>query len=162
MLPSADSLRASDASVVARFLEVRSLLHDRHLARLERLILDRYNVQPTRRLPSSLVALVRGGFVRPGEGELWPVVFMTTVDVSVALCINLTSARVADLGTAINGPQRIRHRGWEDWWGWEIPLSALSAGYFDLPAPAQEDALARWSADRLDWLAGNGLLQRKS
>jgi hypothetical protein len=162
MLPSADSLRASDAGVVARFLEVRSLLHDRHLARVERLIVDRYNVEPTRRIHSTLVALVRGGFVRPGEGELCPVVFMTTIDVSVALCITLSSERVAALGTTINGPQRIRHRGWEDWWGWERPLSGLAPAYFDLPAAAQEDVLTRWCAEQLEWLAGNGLLQRKS
>jgi hypothetical protein len=162
MLPSADSLRASDVGVVARFLEVRTLLHDRHLARIERLILDRCHVQPCRSIHSTLVALVRTGFLRPGEGELWPVVFMTTIDVSVALCINLTAERVAALGTAINGPQRIRHRGWEDWWGWERPLSALDAAFFTLPAADQESALTRWYADRLDWLAGNGLLLRKS
>jgi hypothetical protein len=162
MLPSADTLRASDAGVVARFLEMRSLLHDRHLARVERHILDHYRVQPTRRLHSTLVALVRSGFMRPGEGELWPVVFMTTIDVSVALLIDLTAERLAALGTTINGPQRIRHRGWEDWWGWERPLSALAPAFFDLPAAGQEDALARWCADRLDWLAANGLLTRKS
>jgi hypothetical protein len=156
-----DSLRVSDPSVVARFLQVRSLI-DLHLAKVERLIQERYHVQPTRRIHSTLISHVRGGFVRPGEGELWPVVFMTTIDISVALCIDLTSDRVAGLGTMINGPQRIRHRGWEDWWGWERPLAGLHPDFFDLSAELQEDAVAAWYSSGLEWLAGSGLLQRKS
>ena len=86
-MSSPDQLQPSDAAVVARYLQVRTLLHDRCLARVEALILERYDVQPTQRLPSTLTAQVRGGFVRPGEGEVWPVVFLTTVDVFVALCV---------------------------------------------------------------------------
>jgi hypothetical protein len=158
---SSDSLRASDPAVIARFLEVRSLLHDAHLPRVERLILDRYLVQPTRRIRSTLVSHVRNGFIRPGEGELWPVVFMTTLDISVALCVKLPDERVASLGTTINGPQRIRQRGWEDWWGWERPLAELHPSFFELSAAQQQDAVAAWFAAGLEWLAGAGLLRRK-
>src|SRR5258708_503474 len=110
-MQSSDALRVSDAAVVARYLQLRSLLHDRHLTLVERLILDRYLVHPTRRLPSTLVSNVRTGFIRPGEGELWPVVFLTTVDISVGLCVELPAERVAGLGTTLNGPRRIRQRG---------------------------------------------------
>jgi hypothetical protein len=161
MLPS-DSLRVSDAAVVARFLEVRALMHDVHLARVERLILERYIVQPTRRIHSTLISHVRYGFIRPGEGDLWPVVFMTTVDISVALCLELNSERVANLGTTINGPRHIRHRGWEDWWGWERHLADLHPGFFDLSSSLQEDTIANWYTAGLEWLAGAGLLRKKS
>src|SRR4051794_22713346 len=117
-----DTFRLSDAAVVARFLQLRSLFHDRHLARVEQLILTRYLVQPTRRLLPTLVADIRTGFVRPGEGELWPVVFMTPVDISLGLCVDLSPDRVSSLGTMVKGPQRIRQRGWEGWWGWETTL----------------------------------------
>jgi hypothetical protein len=161
MLP-ADSLRVSDPVVVARYLQVRSLMHDYHLARVERLILERYAVQSSRRIHSTLMSHVRAGFLRPGEGELWPVVFMTAVDIVLALCIDLSSERVAGLGTMINGPRRIRQRGWEDWWGWERPASALHPAFFDLSAAQQEDAVAAWYSEGLEWLAGSGLLLRKS
>src|SRR5690349_6577287 len=118
-MQTSEALRASDAAVVARYLQLRTVLHDRHLARVERLVQERYLVQPSRHIHPTLVAHVRSGFARPGEGELWPVVFLTTVDVSIALCVDLTAERVASLGTMINGPQRLRHRGWENWWGWE-------------------------------------------
>src|SRR5438105_520523 len=121
-MQTSEALRESDAAVVARYLQVRSVLNDRHLARVDRLIQERYLVQPSRRIPATLVAHVRGGFLRPGEGELWPVVFLTAVDVSVALCVQLSAERVAGLGTSLNGPQRLRHLHWEDWWGWEKPL----------------------------------------
>src|SRR5947199_5947462 len=131
-MASPDTLRAADAAAVARYLQVRGLLHDRHLARVERLVLERYHVQPTRRLHSSFAAHVRGGFVRPGEGELWPVAFTTTVEISVALCVELSAERVADLGTTLNGPHHVRHRHWEGWWGWEKPLAQLAPDFFDL------------------------------
>jgi hypothetical protein len=159
---NADSVRASDAAVVARYLQLRTLLHDRHLARVDRLILDRYVVQATKRIHPTLPFHVRTGFVRPGEGELWPVVFMTTVDITLALCVELSGDRVAGLGTMINGPQRIRHRGWEDWWGWERPLGQLRPGFFDLDGQQQEDLFVAWYAEGLDWLAGSGLLRRKA
>src|SRR5258707_729969 len=143
-MPPPNALRASDAAAVARYLQVRGLLHDRHLARVERLIVERYQVAPTRRLHSSFAAHVRSGFVRPNEGELWPVAFTTTVEISVALCVELSPQRVADLGTSIDGPRRIRHRSWEDWWGWERPLGQLVAGFFDLDGDAQEEAIAGW------------------
>ena len=161
-MPPSDSLRISDAAVVARYLQVRSLMHDHHLARVERLILEHYLVQPSRRIHSTLISHVRTGFHRPGEGELWPVVFLTTVDISVGLCVDLTGERVAGLGTMINGPRRIRQRGWEDWWGWERPASALHADFFALTAAQQEDAVVAWYSEGLEWLAGSGLLRRKS
>src|SRR5262245_12653524 len=154
-------LRSADAAAVARYLQVRGLLHDRHLARVERLILERYHVQPTRRLHSSFAAHVRSGFVRPGEGELWPVAFTTTVELSVALCVELSAERVAELGTTLNGPRRIRHRSWEDWWGWEKPLAQLCADFFSLNADDQEDAVAAWFGERLEWLAAGGLIRRR-
>jgi hypothetical protein len=160
-MASPDSLRAADAAAVARYLQVRGVLHDRHLARVERLILERYHVQATRRLHSSFAAHVRTGFVRPGEGELWPVAFTTTVDLSVALCVELSAERVADLGTTLDGPRRIRHRSWEDWWGWEKPLAQLGAGFFDLDANEQEEAVAAWYGERLEWLATGGLIRRR-
>jgi hypothetical protein len=157
----ADSIRASDAAVVDRYLHLRSLLHDRLLSRVERHILARYVVQPSRRIHSTLLVAVRAGFFRQGEGDLWPVVFLTTVDISVGLCVELSPDRVASLGTMVNGPQRIRQRGWEDWWGWERPLSQLQAGFFDLPSAQQEEAVCAWYVEGLEWLAGSGLLRRK-
>ena len=161
-MQTSEAFRVSDPAVVARYLQLRSTLHDRHLARVERLIEERYQVRPAPRGHASLVALARAGFVRPGEGELWPVVFLTAVDISVALCVELAPERVANLGTVVNGPQRLRHRGWEDWWGWEQPLGALHPQFFDLTALSQEEALVGWYAEGLEWLAGNGLLRRKA
>jgi hypothetical protein len=161
-MPNSDALRASDTAAVARYLHVRGLLHDRHLARVERLILERYRVTPTRHLHSSYAAHVRTGFVRPGEGELWPVAFTTTVEISVALCVELSAERVAELGTTLNGPRRIRHRSWEDWWGWEKPLGQVCEGFFELEAGEQEEAIARWYGERLEWLANGGLLMRRT
>lgn len=158
----ADSLRPSDIAVVARYLHLRAFLNDRFLARVERLILDRYAVRPTRRVHSTLVALVRTGFVRPDEGELWPVIYMTTVDITAALCVELSAERVAALGTTVNGPTRIRHRGWEDWWGWEKPLSQLQPGFCDLPTDKQEETFSTWFAEGLEWLASSALLKRKA
>ena len=161
-MPLPECLRVSDAAVVARFLQIRTLIHDHPLARVERHIIDRYAVEPTRRITPTLVGHVRAGFVRPGEGELWPVVFMTTVDISLGLCVERSAERVADLGTTINGPQRIRHRGWDTWWGWERPLGQVQAGFFDLDAASQEDAIVGWFGEGLEWLAGAGLMRRKA
>jgi hypothetical protein len=158
---NAEAVRASDPAVVARYLQLRSLVHDRHLAPVERLIHERYLVQPTHRLPPTLVAHVHLGFLRPGEGELWPVVFMNTVDVTLGLCVELSPDRVADLGTTLNGPRRIRQRHWEGWWGWECPLGQLRDNFFELPAAAQEEAVTAWYAEHLEWLAHNGLLRRR-
>jgi hypothetical protein len=161
-MQTSECLQVSDPSVVGRYLQLRSILHDRHLARVERLIPERYDVQTTRRIHPTLVADVRTGFVRPGEGEMWPVVFLTAVDVTVALAVQLDDDRVADLGTGLRGPQPIRHRGWESWWGWESPLAALHPQFFDLPAAEQEDAVAAWFSSGLEWLAHNALLHRKT
>ena len=161
-MPQPESLRASDVAVVARFLQIRTLIHDHPLARVERHIVQSFAVETTRRLSPTLVSHVRTGFVRPGEGELWPVVFMTTVDISLALCVELPPERVADLGTTINGPQRIRHRSWDTWWGWERPLGQIQPDFFDLDPPAQEDAIVGWFGEGLEWLAGAGLLLRKA
>ena len=112
---------------VARYLQVRSQFHDRLLPRVESHIEARYRVQPIRRITATLVALVHGGFMRPVEGELWPVVFLTPVDISLALCVQIAPERLTGLGTVLNGPQRIRHRHWEDWWGWEISAAGVGA-----------------------------------
>jgi hypothetical protein len=161
-MPQPECLRVSDAAVVARFLQIRALIHDHPLERIERHVAQRYAVEPTRRIAPTLVSHVRAGFVRPGEGELWPVAFMTAVDISLALCVELSAERVAGLGTMLNGPQRIRHRGWETWWGWERPLGQVRAGFFDLDAASQEDAIVAWFGEGLEWLAGAGLLRRKA
>jgi hypothetical protein len=161
-MESAECIRLSDPSVVARYLQLRSVLHDRHLVRVERLFPQRYEVQPARRMPATLQADVRGGFVSPGVGELWPVVFLTAVDVSVALCVQIQEDVMTQLGTTLNGPQRIRHRGWEEWWGWESPLAGLHARFFELLPLEQEDTIAAWFAAHLEWLAHAGLLRRKA
>jgi hypothetical protein len=161
-MESAECLRVSDPAVVARYLLVRSVLHDRHLARVERLILERYDVAPTRRIHPTLVSDVRSGFVRPGEGEMWPVVLLTAVDVTVALYVEISPERVAGLGTMLNGPQRVRHRGWEDdWWGWESPLTGLHPQFFERTAAEQEEAVVTWFTTGLEWLVGSGLLRRR-
>jgi hypothetical protein len=158
---TSEALRESDPAVVARYLLLRTVIHDRLLARVERHVLERYEVQPSRRLPPTLLADLRGGFVRPGEGELWPVVFLTPVDVTVALCVAISAERIASLGTVLRGPQRLRQRGWEDWWGWESPLADLHPRFFELSPLEQEDAVAAWFATGLEWLVGNGLMRRK-
>jgi hypothetical protein len=160
-MPSPDQLLPSDAAVVARYLQLRALLQDRHLAGVERLMLQRYEVQPTRPQHATLTVLFRGGFVRPAEGEIWPVVFLTPIDVYLSLCFEISAERVAGLGTQLNGPQRIRHRHWEDWWGWEQPLAALHPRLFELDPGQQEEVVAAWYARGLEWLAHGGLLRRK-
>lgn len=155
-----EALRVSDAAVVARYLQVRSVLNDHILARVERLVTERYRVQPTRRIHTTLVCQVRTGFVRPGQGELWPVAFLTAVDISLALCVQISPERLAALGTMLNGPQRLRHRSWEDWWGWEKSLGEFHPQFFDLSAAQQEDAAVAWYTDGLEWLVGSGLLHR--
>jgi hypothetical protein len=161
-MQTSEALQLSDPAVVGRYLQIRSVLHDRHLARVEQLIRERYEVQTTRRIHSTLVADVRTGFVRPGEGELWPVVFLTAVDIFAALCVQIDDERVAALGTRLNGPQPIRHRSWEDWWGWQTPLSGLHPYFFEVPVNEQEDAFAAWFSVGLEWLAHTGLLLRKA
>jgi hypothetical protein len=154
-------MRRSDPAVVARYLQLRSILHDRHLARVECLVAERYGVQSARRILPTLQADFRGGFLMPGVGELWPVVFLTAVDVTVALCVQLGDEVMTQLGTTLNGPQRIRHRGWDDWWGWEVPLAGLHPRFFDLLPLEQEDAIAAWFSANLEWLVHAGLLPRK-
>src|SRR5262249_39965735 len=53
-MESAECIRLSDPAVVARYLQLRSVLHDRHLARVDRLFPERYEVQPARRMPATL------------------------------------------------------------------------------------------------------------
>jgi hypothetical protein len=161
IMAMSEALRPGDDAVVARYLQLRTAIHDRHLARVERVVLERYLVQPTKRIHPTLVAHVRTGFLRPGEGELWPVFFLTPVDISVGLCVELSPERVAELGTTLNGPQRLRRRNWQDWWGWERPIAALHPQFFELPAAQQEDVVAGWFDEALGWLAANGLLRRK-
>jgi hypothetical protein len=154
-------LRASDPAVAARYLQLRSLFHNRLLARVEQLVAERYQVQATTRVHPTLVALVRSGFVRPGEGELWPIVFLTAVDVSLVLAVQLSAERVGGLGTSLKGPTRLRHRHWEDWWGWETPLADARPDLYQLTAAEQEEALLAWYAEGLEWLANNGLMRRR-
>jgi hypothetical protein len=160
-MESAESIRASDPAVVARYLQLRSVLHERHLARVERLIAERYDVQPTRRFHSTLLSDVRAGFLQADAGELWPVLFLSAVDVTVALCVQIAEEVMARMGTTLKGPKRIRHRGWENWWGWESPLSGLHPEFFDLPPLEQEDAITAWYSANLEWLCHAGLLRRK-
>jgi hypothetical protein len=156
-----DGFRVSDAAVVARYLQLRGGLIDRLLARVEQLVPERYDVRPTRRVHSTLVAQVRGGFERDGGGEVWPVVFLGAVDITPALCVQITPEQMAGLGTRLNGPARLRHRHWDDWWGWEKPLSSAHPPFFDLPGAEQEEALVAWYVEGLEWLANSGLLRRK-
>jgi hypothetical protein len=155
-------LRLSDVGVVARYLQVRSLFHDLHLARLEKLVPERYDVQLTRRIAPTLVAQVRAGFSRTGEGEIWPVVFLTAVDISVALCVQIPPERLANLGTLLNGPQRIRHRQWEDWFGWEKALGEVHPRFFEQNVNEQHETLTNWFLEGLEWLAHAGLLRRST
>jgi hypothetical protein len=156
-----EALRSSDAAVVARYLQVRSFVNDRLLAHVEKVLQEKYQVVPTRRLVSTLTAHVHGGFVRPDGGEVWPVVFLTAVDVSVALCVQLSPEWLASLGTTLNGPQRMRHRLWEEWWGWEKGLGAVHPHFFDLPAGGQEEAVVAFYCEGLEWLVHNRLVSRK-
>ncbi len=156
-----EAFRVSDAAVVARYLQIRSLVNDKLLAHVEKGIQDRYRVAPARRLASTLTAHVRSGFVRADGGEVWPVVFLTAVDISAALCAQLSPEWLASLGTTLNGPQRLRHRLWEDWWGWEKGLAALHPRFFDLAADQQQDVVLAFYREGFEWLVQNGLLTRK-
>jgi hypothetical protein len=153
-------LRPSDAGVVARYLQLRSLFHDLHLARLEKLVPERYEVQLSRRIAPTLVAQVRTGFTSPGEGEIWPVVFLTAVDISVALCVQITPERLANMGTLLNGPQRLRHRHWEDWFGWEKSLGEVHPLFFEQNPTEQAETLTNWFLEGLEWLTHAKLLRR--
>lgn len=155
-----DGMRVSDPTVVARYLQIRTLFHDQLLSRVERLVNERYSLVSTRRILSTLTALVRSGWARSDGEEIWPVVFLTSVDVTVALCVQISAENLANLGTLLNGPQRIRHRLWEDWWGWEKGLQGLHPGFYDLTWAEQEEAIVSWYQDGFEWLARGGLIQR--
>jgi hypothetical protein len=156
-----EAMLASDLAVAARYLQLRTIVHDRHLGRIERLVLERYDVQPLRSRHSSFVCSLKTGFLRPSEGEMWPVVLMTMVEISAALFFEVDAERMAAMGTMLRGPHRVRHRGWEDCWGWESPLADLHPHFFDLTAPDQEEAIAGWYTGNFEWLANAGLLRRK-
>jgi hypothetical protein len=160
-MDSPDSLRLSDAAVIARALQVRSLFYDRLLARLEQIVPQHYSVQLTTRIHATLPALVRTGFVRPVEGELWPVVFLTPVNITLVLAVQITKERVAGLGTLLKGPQRLKHRQWENWWGWETNLPSVHPQFFELTATEQDDAMLAWYREGLEWLANSGLMRRR-
>jgi hypothetical protein len=159
---SSDELRITDAAVVARYLQLRSHFHDHLLARVEEKLCTSYDVQPTRRLPATLNALVRNGYYRPGEGEIWPVVFLTVVDITLALCIQLSGERLMQLGTVVNGPRPLRHRHWEDWWGWETTLAGIHPRIFSVSPAEQEGLVLGWYSNHMEWLVRNGLMGRKS
>jgi hypothetical protein len=154
-------LQQSDCGVVARYLQVRTQLHDGPLTEVATLIESQYQVRPTRRIPATLIALVRGGFTRPGEGELWPVIFLGNVDITLALAAQISSERLSCLGTVIDGPHRIKHRHWEDWWGWEVSFGELPGPFYELSTADQQATMVTWFSNKLEWLARNGLLRRK-
>lgn len=156
-----EELQITDAAVVARYLQLRGHFHDHLLARVEEQMTAKYEVQPTRRIPATLTALVRNGHYRPGEGEIWPIVFLTPVDITLALCIQLSGERLAALGTVVNGPRPFRHRHWEEWWGWETTLAAIHPRIFSVGPPEQDGLILGWYAGNLEWLARNGLMGRK-
>jgi hypothetical protein len=157
-----DALRESDPAVVARYLQLRGHFLDRILTRVESHIPDRYRVQPTQRLHASVSCLMRNGFLRPGEGELWPVVFLSAVDITLALCVQIAPERLAAMGTMLRGPSRLRHRHWEDWFGWETTLGGTHPQFFKLGTADQDNAMLAWYAGNLEWLANGGLLARRS
>jgi hypothetical protein len=157
-----EPLHAADVTVVSRYLHLRAIFHDHVLAPLEKLALERYQVQLTRRILPTLVAQVRNGLVRLDGEEIWPVIFLTPADITLSLCVQITSERLAHMGTLLNGPHRMRHRHWEDWWGWETPLAEIHPRFFTLPAGQQQEALLAWYVDGLEWLANSGLLLRKA
>jgi hypothetical protein len=155
-----EQLRLTDAAVVARYLQLRGYFQDGLLAQVEERLRTCYSVQPTRRLPTTLAALVRNGFHRPEEGEIWPVVFLTPVNITLALCIQLSVARLAALGTVVNGPRPIRHHHWEDWWGWEASPAEIHPRLFHLMGSEQEELILAWYDKHMEWLARNGLMSR--
>jgi hypothetical protein len=156
-----EAFRLSDPAVVGRYLQLRSRLYDRVLARVEVLIAGLYDVEPSRRITPTLTAMTRTGFIRPAEGELWPVVFLTAVDITLALAVQFTPERLASLGTVLKGPHRLRQRHWEDWWGWETSLADAHPQFFEMRADAQEETLVDWYRRWLEWLEHNGLLRGK-
>jgi hypothetical protein len=159
-MSTAEALHPSDAAVVSRFFQVRGIFHDGVLARLEKLVPQRYQVQTTHRLASTFSAQVRVGFVRPGADEIWPVIFMTAIDISVALAVQITSEQLASMGTLLNGPQRLRHRHWDDWLGWEKYLHEIAPRFFEQTAEQQQGLLTAWCLEGFEWLAKSGLLHR--
>lgn len=156
-----EDLRITDAAVVARYLQLRGHFHDRLLALVEENLCHDYDVQPTRRIPATLNALVRNGYYRPGEGEIWPVVFLTAVDITLALCIQLSGERLAELGTVVNGPRPMRHRHWEDWWGWQTTPAGIHPRIFNVYPSEQEDLILGWYRTHMEWLVRNGLMARQ-
>jgi hypothetical protein len=158
---ASDGLREIDDSVVTRYLQIRSFFHERVLGRIGERILEQFAVTPTRRIGATVVALLRNGFVRLDEGELWPVVFLTPVHIAPALCVQISGERLAELGTMLNGPQRIRERHWEDWVGWETPLASLAPTFHNLSHEEQEATILGWYQNHLDWLVNADLLQRR-
>lgn len=159
---SGDQLHDTDPAVVARYFRLRNYFHDHLLAQVERQLTTRYEVQPTRRLPATLTTLVRNGGYRPGEGEIWPVVFLGFTGITLALFIELSNERLAALGTVMNGPRPMRHhRHWEEMWGWESSLVGVHPQLFALPPEAQEVTMLGWYTMGFEWLARNGLMKRK-
>lgn len=158
---STEALRARDDAVVGRYLQLRSLFHDGLLAELEQLVPERYQVALSRRIGSTLLAQLRAGFVRAGDSEIWPVVFLTPGEIRLALCVQITSEELRGLGTVLNGPYRMRQRHWEEWWGWDKAL-AEDPQFFDLTGEEQQEALVRWYLDGFEWLVKNGLLGRNA
>src|SRR5262249_34341623 len=88
-MDSHEAFHVSDPAVVARYLQLRSLRPDRRLARVDLLVQDRSDVLVSNRLHATLVALLRNGYARSKEGEVWPVVFLTPIDVTLALCVQI-------------------------------------------------------------------------
>ena len=159
--PQPDQFHVSDPAVVSRYLKLRSHINDHILAKIEQVGLERFHLAPSRRLASTLTAHVRGGFLRVDGGEIWPIVFLSAVDISAALCTQLKPDWLAGLGTTLNGPQRLKHRLWEDWWGWEKGLSSINPRFYESTPAEQEETLVNYYRDGLEWLAQHGLVTRK-
>jgi hypothetical protein len=157
----AEPLYESDPAAVARYLQLRSYFHDHLLTNVDRQLRESYELQPTRRIPATMTTLVLSGYIRPGEGEIWPVVFLGAVDITLALFIQLAGERLAGLGTVVNGPRPVRHRHWEELWGWETSLSGVHPQLFGMSPTVQESTLLGWYLTRLEWLVRNGLMRRK-
>lgn len=157
-----EQLYESDPAAVARYLHLRSYFHDRLLMEVDKQMRTQYELQPTRRVPATMTTLVINGYFRPGEGEIWPLVLLGVVDITLGLFIQMGSDRLASLGTVVNGPRPVKHRHWEEMWGWETSLGSVHPQLYRLAPADQEAALLSWYRIGLEWLARNGLMKRKT
>jgi hypothetical protein len=90
------------------------------------------------------------------------VVFLTPVDISLALAVQISPERVAGMGTMLRGPQRLRQRHWEDWWGWETNLAGVHPRFFEMGKSDQDEAMLAWYREGLEWLVTGGLMRKRT